>query len=93
MVESSSKSARQQQIEKNENQIYLESNELNKLMETLMGQIRQNKPDDIVSASQLSSLCHCNSEPYQVYLLLNTCLAEVKAIDLGRTAELQVLRQ
>lgn len=51
MVESSSKSARQQQIEKNENQIYLESNELNKLMETLMGQIRQNKPDDIVSAS------------------------------------------
>lgn len=52
MVESSGKSARQQQIDKNENQIYLESNELNKLMETLMGQIRQNKPDDIVSGEQ-----------------------------------------
>jgi hypothetical protein len=36
------------QHEKNENQIYLESNELNKLMETLMGQIRTHKPDDIV---------------------------------------------
>ena len=36
------------QHEKNENQIYLESNELNKLMETLMGQIRAHKPEDIV---------------------------------------------
>ena len=32
----------------NENQIYLESNELNKLMETLMVQITTNKPQDIV---------------------------------------------
>ena len=34
--------------EKTENEIYLESNELNKLMETLMGQIKTHKPDDIV---------------------------------------------
>ena len=34
--------------DKTENEIYLESNELNKLMETLMGQIRTHKPDDIV---------------------------------------------
>lgn len=34
--------------EKTENELYLESNELNKLMETLMGQIRMHKPQDIV---------------------------------------------
>ena len=34
-----------------DNQIYLESNELNKLMETLMIQITTNKPQDIVSHS------------------------------------------
>ena len=35
--------------DKNDNQIYLESNELNKLMETLMNQIRTHQPEDIVS--------------------------------------------
>lgn len=43
-------SSQRAQQEKNENQIYLESNELNKLMEILMTQIRSSKPDDIVSS-------------------------------------------
>lgn len=34
--------------EQSENDIYLESNELNKLMETLIGQIRAHQPHDIV---------------------------------------------
>ena len=37
------------EAQKNENQIYLESNELNKLMETLMTQIKNVQPENIVS--------------------------------------------
>jgi len=37
------------EAQKNENHIYLESNELNKLMETLMTQIKTHQPEDIVS--------------------------------------------
>ena len=36
-----------------ENQAYLENNELNKLMETLMIQLTTNKPDDIVSSFKI----------------------------------------
>ena len=36
------------EAQKNENQIYLESNELNKLMETLMTQIMTVQPENIV---------------------------------------------
>ena len=39
------------EAQKNENQIYLESNELNKLMETLMTQIKNVQPENIVSNS------------------------------------------
>ncbi len=43
------------QQEKNENALYLESNELNKLMETLMNLIRAHKPEDIVRIPNSSS--------------------------------------
>jgi hypothetical protein len=55
-MEPASSASQRAQHEKNENQIYLESNELNKLMETLMGQIRAHKPEDIVRATRNSIL-------------------------------------
>ena len=39
------------EAQNNENQIYLESNELNKLMETLMTQIKTVQPENIVSTN------------------------------------------
>jgi hypothetical protein len=56
--------------EKSENEVYLESNELNKLMETLMGQIRMHKPQDIViqfystifRLASLQATCDRNTE-------------------------------